>query len=587
VLALDRFIPFRGARRRVLARASTRPARHRRPLTRRVERVRTLLPALCGIGIAAVAGWLLAGGRLPSAIALVGQLEPAAVETFAGGAPVHLDSTPSGASVRIDGTSRGKTPLDIWLSPGQHSLTLQHPDALDDDQPLQVADSGASVDIVLWRRRPEVLPLRPVYPGATLVDARFLDDGQVALLVDTPARSGATGTNRELWRLDPATTQLTRVSLPGNGPTSAVVLAPDDEQVAYVTPGSASNLSASLWPVNGNTPARPQNETHAEAVWLAPLDGSQPPRRIFELPSASGPGAANDLERIVDLVWTPDGSQLVTITRQAGTPARSRVFVVNVTATADSDSPSDAAHELVLLPAEIVPGSAVPDQSGRWLALVAHAASAPAGHDMLNLCILELQSGGAFRDLADLGTAATPLSAAPFAWLPATDSTPDRLVFVGPAPTAASGGGGLFGISGIFSALRASTPPSGLFMASLEASGLQDAQPRRLGTAINTFGPVWRSESALLGFARQDDGTLALRSIDATSGGVNDLGVRLPAGTAQGTGLSGRWDTRHGNALLLSRPSAGGTIGASASGGPLQAWLVSFVSPSSTAGAAH
>ena len=44
-------------------------------------------------------------------------------------------------------------------------------------------------------------------------------------------------------------------------------------------------------------------------------------------------------------------------------------------------------------------------------------------------------------------------------------------------------------------------------MANLESSGLQDVQPRRLGTAINTFGPVWRSESALLGFARQDDGT--------------------------------------------------------------------------------
>jgi hypothetical protein len=178
------------------------------------------------------------------------------------------------------------------------------------------------------------------------------------------------------------------------------------------------------------------------------------------------------------------------------------------------------------------------------------------------------------------------MSAAPFAWLPATDSTPDRLVFVGPAPTAASGGG-LFGISGIFSALRPSASPSGLFMANLEAAGLGDAQPRRLGTATNTFGPVWRSDNRLFGFARQDDGTLALRSIDPTSGAVNDLGVRLPAGTAQGTGLSGRWDTRHGNALLLSRPSAGGTIGATASGGPLQAWLVSFVSPSSTAGAPH
>ena len=238
----------------------------------------------------------------------------------------------------------------------------------------------------------------------------------------------------------------------------------------------------------------------------------------------------------------------------------------------------------MLLPAEIVPGSAVPDPSGRWLALAAHAASAPGGHDVLNLCILELQSGGVFRDLADLGTTATPLSAAPFAWPPATDSTPDRIVFVGPAPTAASGGGGLFGI---FSALRPSATPSGLFMADLEASKLDDAQPRRLGTAINTFGPVWRSENTLFGFARQDDSTLAVRTIDPISGAVHDLGVRLPAGAAQGAGVAARWDARHGNALLLSRPSGGGTIGATASGGPLQAWLVSFVSPSPTASAAH
>jgi len=158
----------------------------------------------------------------------------------------------------------------------------------------------------------------------------------------------------------------------------------------------------------------------------------------------------------------------------------------------------------------------VPDPSGRWLALVTHAAVAPGGNNLLNLlnlCIPQLQPGGTFRDVADLGSAATAPTAAPVAWPPATDSLADWLVFVGPAPAADSSGGGLFGI---FSALRPSAPPSGLFMANLEASGLQDAQPRRLGTAINTFGLVWRSESALLGFARQDDGTLALRSIDLT-----------------------------------------------------------------------
>jgi len=272
-----------------------------------IKRVRAVLPAVCGIGIAAVGGWLVAGGGMPSVEPLFGDVAPAAAGSSAGGAPVHLDSTPSGAAVRINGASRGKTPLDIWLSPGHHVLSLQHPDAIDDEQVLQVADSGASVDIALWRRRPEVLPLRPVYPGAWLIDARFLDDGQVALLVATPARSGPAGAGRELWRLDPTTAQLTRVTLPGEGgPTSTIVLAPDGEQVAYVKPGDSSDLSASLWPKTGSATARQQQELQAESVWLAPLDGSQQARRIFTLPSESGPAAPSAPERIVDLMWTPD-----------------------------------------------------------------------------------------------------------------------------------------------------------------------------------------------------------------------------------------------------------------------------------------
>ena len=132
---------------------------------------------------------------------------------------------------------------------------------------------------------------------------------------------------------------------------------------------------------------------------------------------------------------------------------------------------------------------------------------------------------------------------------------------------------------GLFGALRAAAPPSGLFLANLAVSDLAAVQPRRLGTAINMMGPVWRSETTLFGLARESDGTLSLRSIDATTGAVGDLGVRLPAGTGHGLGLSARWDARHGHALVLARPSTGGAVGTAASG-PLQAWLVSFVSPS-------
>jgi hypothetical protein len=60
----------------------------------------------------------------------------------------------------------------------------------------------------------------------------------------------------------------------------------------------------------------------------------------------------------------------------------------------------------------------------------------------------------------------------------------------GIAPAALLGGGSLFGSFGIFSGLRHPAPPAGLFMADLEASGLDAAQPRRLATSVNTFGLI-------------------------------------------------------------------------------------------------
>jgi hypothetical protein len=228
---------------------------------------------------------------------------------------VHIESSPSDAAVRVDGKWRGKTPLEISLAPGQHGLSLEHAHALDDEQPLHVADAGASVHVGLWRRKPEVVPLRPVYPGASLVDARFLDDGKVALLVDTSTRSGATGASRELWQLDPATAQLTRVKRPlVNGPGSAVALAPDGGHVAYVTPGSSANLSAGLWPTIGSPSTRP-HEARADVAWVAPLDESQPPRRVLEISYITQHNSAGQSERIVDVVWAPGGSRLVAITR--------------------------------------------------------------------------------------------------------------------------------------------------------------------------------------------------------------------------------------------------------------------------------
>ena len=143
----------------------------------------------------------------------------------------------------------------------------------------------------------------------------------------------------------------------------------------------------------------------------------------------------------------------------------------------------------MLLPAEVLPNSAMPDPSGRWLALVTHAALGPGGSNLLSLCVLELKAGGAFRDIADLGSGAAIPVGAPVAWPPAAGPTArDRLVFVGPAPAAASGNGGLFGIFGAFGPrrrLRGCSRPT------WRAPGWRPLSRSVLGTAINNFGLVW------------------------------------------------------------------------------------------------
>ena len=108
--------------------------------------------------------------------------------------------------------------------------------------------------------------------------------------------------------------------------------------------------------------------------------------------SASGPAHSSVPERITGVAWTPDGLRLVVTTRQAGPPIRSRIFLVDAIARNDAGSEPDST-ELVLLPVEVIPGSALIDPDGHWLALATHAAVAPGGNDLLNLCVLELQTG--------------------------------------------------------------------------------------------------------------------------------------------------------------------------------------------------
>jgi hypothetical protein len=231
----------------------------------------------------------------------------------------------------------------------------------------------------------------------------------------------------------------------------------------------------------------------------------------------------------------------------------------------------------------VVPGSITIAPDGGWLALIAHAAAAPnGGGDVFSLSVLRLQAGGGFRDIAQLGSATPAPVLAPLAWPPGGEADHNPILFVGPAPAASAVTGGIFGI---FGALRPAPPPAGLFVSHLEPSSLADVQPHRLGRAINNFGLVWRSATALYAFAPEDDGRLALHSVDPATGVVTDLGVRVSTGPIQASpGLSVRWDTHAGYALLLARTQGAAVSTADPTGAALQVYLVSFVAPGSNTG---
>ena len=337
--------------------------------------------------------------------------------------------------------------------------------------------------------------------------------------------------------------------------------------------GTFAPVTATGWSVGAGPANAATNGVQGESVWVSNVAAGQPPRRIVQLGSAE-PTVPNT-EHIVDLIWTPDASHLVAITRSGGATVHARILLVDVPPSGDQTEQT-VVRVLAALPAEVLPGSATIDPDGQRLAFVARSAAA-GGSNALSLCALELQNGGTLHNIADLGSGADVPTTAPVAWPSSRDERArDRIVFVAPAPAALAPVGGLFAV---FGALRRPPTPSALYTSELGGTpGLVSGQPRRLGTAVNNFGLVWRFPDRLYALAREDDGTLALHSVDPMTGRVADLGVRLPMPGAQGlTELSARWDARHGRVLLRARASDGAMTGEEPAGGPLRAWLVSFI----------
>jgi hypothetical protein len=521
---------------------------------------------------AAAAGWFVSTGDMLRLPALLTKGAIQIDNSPADGVPVSIVSTPSGATVEIDGVRRATTPAQLSISPGSHTLGLRQPDSLDFFRPLNVPPQGSASSSDLWRRKPNVVPVRPVYPGATLAHEQFEQDGGLDLSV----RSGSVTTQNgpgpsELWRLDPLTANLTKwPGVSGPGTTSVTALAPDGKTAAYATDATAAPQS--LW---SSTPAGPSADgtSAIPAVWIRSVGSAGGARPVFALGHSDRANQSSNDEHITDLVWTPDGQHLIVVTRTDATPARSRLTLVDLTAMDTPGAGSPEATDLIILPAEVLPNSATPDPSGRWLAFLARATTTSNTDSAVTLCVVELRTGGSFRDIADVGSVQRLPAVAPLAWAPADLSHPSaRLAYVAPMPASAANSS--VSPLDVFSALRPAAPPSGLFAVDMDSAEPGAAQPRRVGTSTGTAAPVWRDASTLLGFARHDDGSLLLRSIDMSSGVAHDTAAEFPPGTAEGTGLGARWDVVHARALLVTRA---GTNTSANSTSDVEAWLVSFL----------
>jgi PEGA domain len=463
-------------------------------------------------------------------------------------APLRISSSPAGATVRLDGATSGRTPVNALVAPGPHSLVVHHKDGIDDTRNISIGPEGTDVDVVMWRRAPKVVPVWPVFPGANLIDARFLEDGSLTLLVGLPINTTAINplAVREVWRLDPSEGDASRLVLGGHSELRPPVLAvaPDGSKVAYVGPMAGSAV-------------RSATAVRSQAVWLSAPVEAKPPTLLY--------APVDRDSRITDLSWDPRGQRLIVVNQLAADPPRTQIVLLDTSATG-----TNGGETLITMPATIVPGSESWDLQGRWLAFLSRS-KASGGATVASLGAIEARPAGSFRYIADLGSP-QPISAAPgIAWDPVDTG---RVVFAGPTADAAKSAGQL----DLFASLRSVAKPLGLFVTSVAPSA--DTTPRRLGSTTGLSGPLWRSEGlGIIGVGRGDDSSLVFRSVDPSSGVARTLDVHLPSGTGRGSALAVRWDERHGRALMLTRGSASDT---SASSPALKAWLVDFVADAAT-----
>ena len=498
---------------------------------------------VCAI-VAAYGTWLLASGNDLADWFLPTMDSP---EHSSGQVPFDIASQPDHATVILDGRSRGQTPVSALVTPGEHSLVLKHPDAVDDQRTVAVT-SATQLQVRMWLRHPTAIQLRPAYPGANIADAAFLADGQLAVSMALPAQPGsaATGTLREPWLVDPGTGGVTPFSA-ANLRAAVVSVSPDGRSVAYLQQVQSAGL-------NGVTYQR------LDSVWITGALTPGTPVRLFALPPVpAGAQGSAEVEGIRDVTWTPDGQHLLVAVRllavSGGYPAaaRTRLLVLD-TSVAPGDEPTTPV-ELVELPAEVLPGSYSWAPDGHWVAFLSTANAGSGSGSFVALCAVDTAANGAvdgFRYVADLGRQTDPPSLLPIAsvaWAPSSDG---RLVYVAATPRISTTNPlGLPGTSG---------GEPGLFTASATAPALTAEEGRRLGSATGLIAPSWRttpdgSNPSLIALARstQANKPLIVRGVDPITGAVQNLGIEVPPGVGGSGAVAARWDLARGRVLILAR----------------------------------